>query len=107
MFIINDEKWYVEYVSPIHPSLYRESTGTYTLGCCDDLTKTIYLNKNLQGSLLKKVLCHEITHAAMFSYNIELTYEQEEIVADIIATFGEEIVLTTNKIFNKLKEGYY
>ena len=107
MFIINDEKWYVEYVSPIHTYLYRESTGTYTLGCCDDLTKTIYLNENLQGSLLKKVLCHEITHAAMFSYNIELTYEQEEIVADIIATFGEEIVLTTNKIFNKLKEGYY
>jgi hypothetical protein len=34
------------------------------------------------------VLSHELTHAAMFSYNIDLSYEQEELFADLIATYG-------------------
>ena len=67
--------------------------------------QTIYLDERLQGSLLKKVLCHEITHAAMFSYNINLSLEQEELLADLIATYGEEILTITNKIFTKLKRG--
>lgn len=42
----------------------------------------------------------------MFSYDVDLTYEQEELVADLIATYGDEIIFITNKIFNKLREGY-
>lgn len=38
----------------------------------------------------------------MFSYNVSLTIEQEEIIADIISTYGEQIVYITNKVFNKL-----
>lgn len=53
--------------------------------------------------MLKRVLCHEITHAAMFSYNVELTYEQEELLADLLATYGSEIISITNEIFKKLK----
>ena len=53
---------------------------------------------------LKKVLCHELTHAAMFSYNVELTIEQEELLAELIATYGEEIIDITNILFYKLKE---
>lgn len=54
---------------------------------------------------MKKVLCHEITHAAMFSYGVTLTLEQEELLADLIATYGEEIIYITNKIFKKIKNG--
>ena len=39
----------------------------------------------------------------MFSYNIELTIDQEELLADLIATYGQEIIYITNKIFNKIK----
>ena len=53
--------------------------------------------------MLKKVLTHEIVHAAMFSYNVHLTIEQEEVIADIIATYGEEIINITNKVFKKLR----
>ena len=80
------------------------SDGSLSIGACDDASKTIYLNKNLKGDLLKKVLCHELTHAAMFSYNVELTLEQEEMLAELIATYGEEIIDITNTIFYKLKE---
>lgn len=53
---------------------------------------------------MKKVLCHELTHAAMFSYDVELNVDQEELLADLIATYGQEIIHTTNKIFSRLKE---
>jgi len=70
---------------------------------CDKDTKTIYLAENLEGSMLKKVICHELVHAAMFSYNVYLSLEQEEVIADIIATYGEEIINITNKVFYKLQ----
>jgi hypothetical protein len=38
---------------------------------------------------MRKVLCHELAHAVMFSYNVDLDYLTEEIVADIMATYGE------------------
>lgn len=82
--------------------LIRED-GVRTLGMCDKDTKTIYLAENLEGSMLKKVICHELVHAAMFSYSVYLSLEQEEVIADIIATYGEEIINITNKVFYKLQ----
>ena len=49
--------------STIHPKLIR-SNGTLAIGSCDDESKTIYINENLSPERMKKVLCHEITHAA-------------------------------------------
>ena len=88
MFLINNVYWKVALVSPDFP-LLRRISGEYSIEACDNLTRTIYINKTLNDSLFKKVLCHEITHAAMFSYNVSLTLEQEEVIADIISTYGE------------------
>lgn len=90
-------------VSPFHPALYR-SDGSLSIGSCDNDKKAIYINENLSSKKLKKVLCHEITHAAIFSYNVDLNIDQEELLADLIATYGQEIIYTTNKIFSRLKE---
>ena len=102
MFLINNIYWKLAFVSPDFPLLQRES-GEYSIGACDNLTRTIYINETLRDKLHKKVLCHEITHAAMFSYNVSLTPEQEELIADLISTYGEQIIYITNKIFTKLE----
>lgn len=102
MITINGIGWIVKFVHPWDDMLIRED-GVRTLGMCDRDTKTIYLAENLEGSMLKKVICHELVHAAMFSYNVYLSFEQEEIIADIIATYGEEIINITNKMFYKLQ----
>lgn len=102
MFEINNEKWYVKFVSPTN-SIFIMNNGEYTVGTCDDISKTIYLASTLKGKKLKKVLCHEIVHAAMFSYDVDLNYEQEELLANIIATYGEEILKITNDIFKRLQ----
>lgn len=103
MFLINNIYWKIAYVAPDFPLLQRRS-GDFSIGACDNLTRTIYINRTLTGKILKKVLCHEITHAAMFSYNVSLSFEQEEVIADILSTYGEEIIYTTNKVFNKLSQ---
>lgn len=108
MFTINGKQWRIYLVSPLNPNLKR-TDGSYAIGSCDDNTKTIYLNRNLNKYKLKQVLCHEITHAAMFSYNVELTLQQEELLADLLATYGQEIIDITNAVFLRLKrkwEGY-
>ena len=103
MMNINGEEWRVLLVSPFHPQLMR-SNGSWTIGACDDMLKTIYVCEDLDLNMMKKVLCHEITHAAMFSYNIEMNLAQEELFADLVASYGQEIVCKTNLFFNRLKE---
>lgn len=102
MFIINGNYWRITLVSADHPTLMR-SDGSVTIGCCDDIDKTIYINRNLGRRMFKKVLCHELTHAAMFSYGIDMDIWQEEIVADLIATYGQEIIDITNELFCDIK----
>lgn len=101
-FIINGIRWDIRLVDPRN-SIFITSDNYYTIGVCDLLTKTIYLANNLEGSMLKKVLCHEVAHAAIYSYNINLSLNQEEIIADWIATYGQEIFYITNKIYKELQ----
>lgn len=99
MFIINGEQWKVVFVDPRHPALLKPN-GDFAIGACDDFSKTIFLSNNLSGDFLKRVLCHEITHAIMFSYNITMPLQQEELFAELMAAFGEEIVNITNILFS-------
>ena len=98
MFIINGVLWRVVDVSPTHPVLRRQD-GSLSVGACDNPTKTIYLSAALSGAFKRKVICHEVTHAAMFSYGVQMTLAQEELVADIVATFGDEVLDITNNLF--------
>ena len=100
-FIVNNVLWRVKLVPPQHYMLKR-ANGTITLGSCDNNIKTIYVNNMLNDFMMKKVLCHEITHAVISSYNIILTDDQEELLADLIATYGIEIVNNANNIFKKI-----
>ena len=102
MLTINGEKWLVKFEQP-SAEIFITEDGFRTIGVCDDATKTIHLANSLRGKFLKKVLCHELVHAAMFSYNIKLEYEQEELLANLIATYGEEIIQITNDVFKRLR----
>lgn len=103
MFSMNGRQWHILMVAPNHYKL-RRSDGSYSVGSCDNDTGTIYLNEYLDGAFLRKVICHELTHAAMFSYGVQLNLDQEEILADLIASYGDEIMFITDKIFKKIRE---
>ena len=103
MFRINGILWTIKFCSPNHPKLQRLD-GSFALGCCDNSTKTIYISDAVPIRKLKKVLCHEVTHAAMFSYGVIIDLNQEEVIADLIATYGSEIIAVTNRIFSHIKK---
>ena len=99
MFNINGIDWGIKLVSPNHPKI-RRNNGSYAWGSCDNTTHLIYINEKAPQYKIKKILCHEITHAAMFSYNVDISADQEELLADLIATYGAEIITITNKILS-------
>ncbi len=101
MIVINGIPWALKFVEPYNSNLYRPD-GSLTIGMCDNSSHTIYINNLLFGWKLKKVLSHELVHASMCSYGVALTLDQEEILADLISTYGEEIIEKTNLIFSKL-----
>ena len=100
--IINNVAWRVRMVSPSHPLLLTP-WRTHALGVCDKITQTIYIDKTLQPAQVKQVLCHEIVHAFMFSYMIDLSYSEEELVAELMSQYGEEILETTNIIYDGIR----
>ena len=100
--IINGVRWRVRLVSPAHPMLLTPHK-THALGVCDKVTQTICIDKTLSSQKLKEVLCHEIVHAFMFSYDIDLTYNEEEMVAELMSEYGESILKQTNAIYNGIK----
>ena len=99
MITINGEVWGIRLVPPCHPGLASPSGPA--LGCCNDITKTIYLNNTLSLSEIEKVLTHEIVHAVMYSYDVDISDQVEEIVADIIATYGEGIISLSNMVYHR------
>ena len=100
-FVLNGVEWTVVFVSPLNDKL-RRSDGSYTVGATEIPTRTVYLADNLHPVFKWKVLCHEIVHCAMASYGIYLTIDQEELIADLIATYGKEIIQTTDRVFARL-----
>lgn len=100
--IINGVRWRVRLVSPAHPLLLTP-WKTHALGVCDKVTQTICIDKTLPLHKIKEVLCHELVHAFMFSYAIDLTYDEEEMVAEFMGEYGDDILKETNAIYNGIK----
>jgi hypothetical protein len=42
---------------------------------CNNVEKVIYIIEGLNPSQFYKVLAHEVTHAAMYSYSVGLTID--------------------------------
>lgn len=106
MFTINGEEWKIFLVAPNDVALLMPN-GHYALGACCDVYKTIYISNVLHGEMFERVLCHELVHASMFAYNVRLEHNEEELLAEIISVFGEEIIDITDMMFERIKRGRY
>ena len=106
MFTINGESWCVVLVAPADVALLMPN-GQFALGACNDSTKSIYISNELHGEAFEQVLCHELVHASMFAYDVMLEHDEEELIAEIIATFGEEIIDITDIMFERIRRGRY
>lgn len=99
-FVMNGDFWHVRFTSPRNPVLV-DRTHTLTVAVTDPETMTIYLADNLYGGFLQKVLIHELSHAAMYSYDLvseihrmckkKYWIPMEEFCANLIANYGSEV----------------
>ena len=99
---INGVDWRVRLVSPAHPLLLTP-WRTHAFGVCDKVMQIICSDETLPAEWLKEVLCHELVHAYMFSYNINLSYDEEEMMAELLSQHGEQIIQKTNAIYDGIK----
>lgn len=101
MFFINGITWNLEFVAPSSNELLR-SDGSRTVGVSDWNRKTVYLSRALFGPFLKKVVGHELVHCFMFSYDIRIPIEEEEFIADWVATYGAELISLLDELMTIL-----
>lgn len=104
-FVIGNQVWNLYFLPPYY-DIFITDSGRLTVGVTDRSTHEVFIANNLHPDFEWKVLCHELCHVSMCVYNVRLSVEQEEVIADLIATYGAEILDVTNRIFGKLHRIY-
>lgn len=90
-FEINGVKWNIVFV-PSYSDRLKRSDGSKTVGVAFLEETTIYLSNRLKGAFLRRVTAHELVHAFCLSYSIFMSIDEEERLADWVATYGSELV---------------
>lgn len=93
MFEINGVRWDIVFVNPNSDKL-RRSDGSITVGMTENSGDfhTVYLSNALYGQFLRRVLRHELVHCFMFSYSIHISIQEEEYIANWVATYGTDLI---------------
>ena len=99
--VINGIPWKIKFINKANRNLQRYD-GSYTVGMTDNRQITIFLYDGLDGSFLYKVFCHELVHAFCFSYGLKFDMEEEERLADFIATYGKDIFEMTDEVIGHM-----
>lgn len=99
-FTVNGQTWELLFVGANDAELQR-SNGTISLAVTDNNDKTVYVNRNVHGAMLDKVLCHELCHVFSFANGLHIPIETEEIIADFLATYGRDVFNVADEILNR------
>ena len=107
IFAVNGDEWHVERVAWDDPVLV-DRTGHLCIGVTDPKTMTVYLADWLEGSLLARVLIHEMAHATMWSNGLiadlgkmvkpEKRVQAEEWICNFMADYGMKIYNDAAKV---------
>lgn len=109
-FIMNGYLWTIEFVNH-NDSRLIDRTGKITVATTDPKDLKIYLSNELKGDFLITVFIHELSHCALWSFDLlylihkmtkpEYWIDMEEFICNFLADYG----LTVFKIGYK-KLGY-
>lgn len=89
---INGLKWKVYFVKSGSPKLADEDGKRSILGITYFRECEIYIDKELHKRLRKQTVIHELVHALLFSYGIDIEGATEENVCDLIGAHLDELV---------------
>lgn len=103
---INGLKWWVSCVPEDNEGLKPGNEGEVIFGRTFYKTCHIYMDKDLQPTLFRQILLHELLHAFSFSYGVHLKADEsdEEVIADFFGAHADEMVEAANQIIKKFKD---
>lgn len=103
MFVLNGIEWDICFVEPYSPILFDYRNNVQSVATTDFNTKCIYLSNELYGDFLIKVLKHELYHCYEFSsISYDFPIGEEELIADFIATYGEDLINLAYDLYDML-----
>lgn len=94
------------------PESSTDIGGIDCLGETDYIHQEIKINQTLSKSAMKRTLIHELTHAFRWTYgNVSESEvlntssgEMEEIIANTVEVFGEDIIKLANKLMKHIEK---
>ena len=101
MFEINGIKWDIVWVNSNSDNL-RRSDGSITVAVTDWNDKCVYMSNMLRGCFLRRVTAHELVHCFMFSYDVHIPIEEEEFIADWVATYGTDLIYLLDDLMRNI-----
>ena len=106
-FYMNGRGWTVRRVAP-HDAALVDRTGALCLATTDPETGVVSLSSELSGSMLSRVLVHEVAHCAMVSYGLldslhewcapGREIEAEEWACNLLADYGLTIIRAASSV---------
>lgn len=88
---INNLEWCIKLVPTRNRNLVVENNECF--GSCNYTELTIYLDDSLQYSRIKQTLSHELTHAYLHSYMIEMKENyNEENICEFVSLYSQHIL---------------
>lgn len=103
VFEINGIEWDILFVNP-HSDKLRRSDGSITHAVTDWNDRAVYVSTLPRGAFLRKIIAHELVHCFMFSYSIHIPIQEEEYIANWVATYGTDLItLLDNLMYSLLK----
>ena len=76
-------------------------------GITEYITQTVYIDKEIDGFNLGKVLRHELTHIYLWETGQQERVLNEEEACDLMSVAAPVIYKTAEEIMFRLKEGLY
>lgn len=108
-FMMNGILWHFVLVWP-YANVLMDRTGQKRVATTDPDTRCIYISSNLDPDLRKRVILHELVHAAMISYGLipqvrDFTYPEAEIraeewICNFLADYGSEIFAIAASLYS-------
>lgn len=109
-FTVNGYRWRVEFVPHGSPELTDRSFQS-RLATTDPKTMTVYLSDVLSGTMLTRVLIHEMCHAVLWSYDLmeeihrwakrRYWVEAEEWICNLMADYGMIVFDRASRILGR------
>lgn len=94
-FVVNNLKWFIEYVSADSISM-NNSNGLF-LGLTEYDSQHISIRSGLSKEMTRSTVIHELCHCFLFIYGMTCDWYDEEQVCNFFGSHADIIMDITNK----------